>query len=263
MTTSRWMSVLGVLIALAALALAAVRLWSPAKEDPAPAPPMKMVLVAAKDLPVGTTLTRDRLQDLVKRIPAEAVTDLAVIDPEGLLALRLRPPQRAGEVNDFAVTDPEALLDKHLTRPLRAGEVIDTRDLCPAGYDLLPLPLDPSSVLGSIGPGSRMDVKATHRAGGKWTEFRVLSNVLVLDLIASIATIDLRRYPPVFGFAATHEQEELFLLAQARGCKMTLVLRRPGAAVPDPKAELAAIKKLLLGLPVPVEVAPPPRPVER
>jgi len=75
----------------------------------------RMVLVAAKDIPVGTMLTRDELKTLVK------------------------PKQLAKDAigKDTAETE-EDLVDKRLTRAVHADETINKADLNKGGVITIP-----------------------------------------------------------------------------------------------------------------------------
>src|SRR5262245_37592452 len=75
------------------------------------------VLVAAKDLPVGTNLTREEVEKgglvKVKKMPKDGL-----------------PPAY--------VVDKEQLIDKRLARPLRAEETFNPQDLTKGGVITLP-----------------------------------------------------------------------------------------------------------------------------
>ena len=218
----------------------------PARPEPepvAPAPAEQVeVLVAAKDLPVGTLLDRDTLGASVKpkKLPKEAL-----------------PPAR--------VTDLEELVGKRLSRTVREGETFNPRDLVkgggltlPAGHSLVSLEVPPGNSTGFVGPGSRVDVIATARVGGKLTAFPVLVDALVVavDTLATTGEANPKQYRSTFSLAVTEKQANALILAKRRGCPLELLLRGPGAGE-EAAFDLDAVIKQLSG--DAVEVAPPPR----
>jgi Flp pilus assembly protein CpaB len=175
------------------------------------APEQVEVIVAAKDLAVGTTLTRDGLKDMIKtkKVSKDAL-----------------PPT--------IVTDPEILVGKRLARPVREGETFNPQDLStggitlPAGYDLMSLPIGVTQgASGFVGPGSRVDVIASLRLGNTLKVFKLLVNQLVISVNhettyeknAAFANMSM------VGFAVTDKDATLLQLAQARGCTLALKLR--------------------------------------
>src|SRR5947209_4159252 len=104
------------------------------------------VVVATKDLPVGTVFTKDDAKNYVK---------MKKVPKDGL------PPAY--------VTKAEELVDKRLSRPIRAEETINPQDLnkgiaLPEGHDLIAMPVGVSeAVAGLITPGARVDLVATMR----------------------------------------------------------------------------------------------------
>lgn len=173
------------------------------------------VVVAAKDLPVGTMLTRDDLKNAVK---------IAKRPKEGL------PPT--------SVVNPEELVDKRLSRPIRAEEVINSQDLSkggvitlPEGHDMVSLQLGAgNAAAGFVGPGSRVDVIATLRLGSKIEAFPLLVNMLVVAVGTETAYSKEGTFPNLnmVSFAVKGKEAYLLSLAKTRGCTIELMLRHPG-----------------------------------
>jgi pilus assembly protein CpaB len=171
------------------------------------------VIVASKDLQVGTSYTKDDLSKILKRrsIAKDAV-------PPGIIEAE------------------EELLEKRLTRNIRADEMINKADLSkgvvvsiPAGMSMVSLPINlQNAVHGFVMPGSKVDVLASVTLNNKVRVMPILVNMLVLAVDASIA-------PPNQGvavqsvstvsFAVDNKQALLIQLAKARHCEMTLLLR--------------------------------------
>ena len=168
------------------------------------------VLVAVKDLPVGTTFTKDDAKTLVKskKMPKDAL-----------------PPAY--------ITNVEELLDKRLSRPIRAEETINPQDLnkgiaLPDGHDLVSLSVGPSQAAsGFIVPGTRVDVMASLRLGNTLKVFELLVNTLVVNVNHDMTNNKAGVYPDInqVGFALTRKQAVLLELARARGCTLTIKLR--------------------------------------
>jgi Flp pilus assembly protein CpaB len=172
------------------------------------------VIVASKDLAVGTSYSKDDLSKVLKR---KSVAKDAV--PPGVIEAE------------------EELLEKRLTRNIRAEEMINKADLTkgvvvsiPPGMSMVSLPINlQNAVHGFVLPGSKVDVLASIQLGTKVRVMPILVNMLVLAVDASIA-------PPEKGvgvqsvstvsFAVNGKQALLIQLARARHCEMTLLLRR-------------------------------------
>lgn len=173
------------------------------------------VVVAAKDLPVGTMLTKDDLKNAVK---------IAKRPKEGL------PPT--------VVLNPEELVDKRLSRPIRAEEVINSQDLSkggvitlPEGHDMVSLQLGAgNAAAGFVGPGSRVDVIATLRLGSKIEAFPLLVNMLIVAVGTETAYSKEGTFPNLnmVSFAVKGKEAYLLSLAKTRGCTLELMLRHPG-----------------------------------
>jgi pilus assembly protein CpaB len=191
---------------------------APAQQPPVvPVEPRPMekveVLVAAKDLPVGTLFTREDLAKVVKTAKL----------PKGALPLAF-------------VANAEELLDKRLTRSIRQGETFNWQDLSkggvitlPEGYDMVSIQVTPGqAAAGFIVPGSRVDVLATLRTGDKMQAFPLLVNVLVVA-VDTRTIVKCEPFPDmnIVSFAVTQKQALLLDLAKSRGCNLSLLLRNP------------------------------------
>ena len=193
------------------------------------------VVVAAKDLPVGTMMTREDLKDVVKVVKRPK---------EGL------PPT--------AVFNPEDLVDKRLSRPIRAEETISSQDLSkgavitlPDGYDMVSLPVNAAqSAAGFVGPGSRVNVLATVRLHHEVRAFPLLVNMLVVavDNNVAYAKDSNGTFPTMstVSFAVKGKEALLLSLAKSRGCNLELMLRNPTkSAEDDKKYNIDEVIKLL------------------
>jgi Flp pilus assembly protein CpaB len=193
------------------------------------------VLVAAKDLPVGTALTREEVDKLVKvkRMPKDGL-----------------PPAY--------VTDKEQLVDRRLSRPVHAEESFNPQDLLkggaitlPQGYNMVSLPMGVGqAAAGFVVPGSRVDVIATLRLSNKLYSFPLLVNMLVVA-VNQAATLEAGNGGAFANLSmvsfAVKEKEALVLsLAKTRGCNLELMLRHPESAnTNDKNDKLDDIVKLL------------------
>ncbi len=181
------------------------------------------VLVAARDLPVGTQITREDLDKLVKT---------KTVPKEGL------PPT--------IVINREELLDKKLTRPVRAEETFNPADLTkggvvtlPEGYDMVSLQVGvANAAAGFVGPGSRVNVNATLRLGNKTYAFPLLVNMLVVAVDTNTVGSKDGTYPSMntVSFAVREKEALLLSLAKSRGCTIELMLRHPNKTNESDKA---------------------------
>jgi Flp pilus assembly protein CpaB len=172
------------------------------------------VVVAAKDLPVGTTITRTELDKMVK---------IKKMPKDGL------PPAY--------VTDLEQLVDKRLSRPVRAEETFNPQDLLkggaitlPPGYNMVSLPLGVGqAAAGFVGPGSRVNVLATIRLSNKLHAFPLLVNMLVIAVDTNTTYKDGGVFPTLsmVSFAVKEKEALVLSLARTRGCSLELMLRHP------------------------------------
>src|SRR5262245_39863155 len=134
---------------------------------PAPPPVEEVeVLVAARDLPVGTVLARAELagDEFVKTRKM----------PKGDL-----PPE--------SVTDRAHLAGKLLVRAVRAGEPLRPGDVqpnlplgLPPGTEILSLRFGFTDTVGFVVPGSKVNLNGTLRTGKKLTAIPVAANLLVV-----------------------------------------------------------------------------------
>jgi Flp pilus assembly protein CpaB len=170
------------------------------------------VIVAAKDLPVGTQLSKDELKTAVK---------VKKVPKDGL------PPAFVTDMND--------LVDKRLSRAVRMEETFNPNDLSkggvitlPPGMDLYSVPLGASqAAAGFVGPGSRVDVLATVRHQNRILAFPLLVNMLVIAVDNNVTYSREGTFPTLstVSFAVDRKQAMLIDLARTRGCQMSLLLR--------------------------------------
>lgn len=193
------------------------------------------VIVAAKDLPVGTMMTKAELPKLItrKKIAKDALPTAFVMIEEDLL-------------------------DRRLTRAVRKEETFNPNDLTkggivtlPEGMDMVSMPVSVSNaVAGFVVPGSKVDVLATLRLGNKLRAFPILVDMLVLAVDQHVSPDTSKNGSGVFpnmsnvSFAATQEQALLLALAKHRGCHLELLLRHPGKRT-DEDYDIKKVKKLL------------------
>ena len=173
------------------------------------------VLVAAKDLPVGTWLRKDTIADFVevKDFPAASA-----------------PAAFVANLDD--------LTDKRVIRTMRKGDSFNPKDVSksvaiapPEGFGMMSIPVTlDESVTGFVQPGSRVNILASipsKRNGDKATVVTFMHDMLVLavdgsstlmvdsPVAASVGTVS---------FAVTSATAELLHAAKTRGCNMRLVL---------------------------------------
>jgi Flp pilus assembly protein CpaB len=234
--------VLSVLLGIAGLAWAATSLVRPTPAAPAPAIETVEVWVAAKDLPVGTVLTRNSLAELVAR---------KVLPKEGL------PPA--------CVVDEAELVDRRLTRPVLQGEALVTSALArhailrlPDNMHLVSLP-DPLKDT-AIGPGSRVDVYATVRTPDATRTILIVADVLVLSVDNDLVY---HRDGTVYSWASvgvTEDQAQMIALARRHNCPVQPRIRQPHDTTAP--LSLEGLKKILAEQPQgpTFAEAPPPTP---
>jgi pilus assembly protein CpaB len=191
------------------------------------------VLVAAKDLAVGTILT-------------EADYDKLVVTEE-------KP--KDGLPPAFATTKEE-LVGKRLSRPVDKGSIFPPGALTkggivvlPDGMDMISLPMSAASgVAGFVGPGSKVDILAGLRLGDQLKTFPLLvdMHVIAVNQHVSYDSKQGGTFPDMstVSFAVTQEEALLMTLAKQRGCVLELLLRHPGKPK-DPTYDLKKIRKLL------------------
>jgi Flp pilus assembly protein CpaB len=205
------------------------------------------VPVAARDLPVGTMITKDELSKSVnwKRVRSDSLPPHYVADEADLVGQRLTRPVLKDET--FA---PGALTKRQTL-------------LLPEDLDVFSLPISAAAGAGGfVGPGSRVDVLAGLRRGEKLEVFPLLENVLVVAVETRVVPENPRDEQPdcTVSFALDQEQALLLTLARQRECRLELLLRHPGK--PAPTREDYKKRRQLLEEPADPkpEVAPAPRP---
>jgi Flp pilus assembly protein CpaB len=199
----------------------------------AKAPDQMEVVAAAKDLPVGTMITKEDLAASVKMVRRPK---------DGL------PPT--------VVLNPEDLVGKRLSRPVRLDEALNSQDLTkngaitlPEGHNMVSMQVGVGqAAAGFVGPGSRVDVLATVRLGSKLEAFPLLLNMLVVAVGTETAYSKEGTFPNLnmVSFAVKGKEAFVLALAKSRGCSLELILRHPGAPTADDNTDKieATIKKL-------------------
>jgi Flp pilus assembly protein CpaB len=212
--------------------------------DGRPAAEMVEILVATKDLPVGTV------------IPGAEFPNLAV----------RKPVPRDGLPPDF-VTDEADLVEKRLKRPVLKGEafsrvaLVRSPRLVPLGdLDIMSLRVS-SEGAGFVGPGSRVDIIASVRRGERAEAFPLLEDVLVAAVDTMFDSRQVGQLSHTVSFAVDQERALLLTLAKQRGCRLELLLRAPGKPTKmtgeEYKKRRMFLEELAENKP---EVAPAPRP---
>jgi pilus assembly protein CpaB len=194
---------------------------------------MVKVLVASKDLAVGTMLTEAEYDKLV------ATKD---VSKDSL------PPQ-------FATTKEE-IIGRRLTRPVLKDETFAPGALTkggvitlPEGKDMISLPMSASSGAGGfVGPGSKVDILAGLRLGEELKTFPLLvdMHVLAVNQHVSYDSGKTGAFPDMstVSLAVTQEEALLLTLAKQRGCTLELLLRYSGKPL-DKDYDIKKIRKLL------------------
>jgi pilus assembly protein CpaB len=172
------------------------------------------VIVAAKDLPVGSQLTKEDLKTAIKK---------------KLISKDSMPPT--------IIETEEELLDKRLTRTVRMDEMINKGDVTkggvvsiPPGMNMVTLPINlGNAVAGFVGPGSKVDVLASLRLENHLIALPILVDMLVLAVDGNVATAKEGVYQTLsmVSFAVDRKQALLIKLAQGRNCDISLLLRNP------------------------------------
>jgi Flp pilus assembly protein CpaB len=200
------------------------------------------VLVAAKDLPVGSWLKKDAIHEYVevRDVPAASAPQVFV-----------------GNIDDLA--------DKRVVRTMRKGDSFNPKDVSksaaiapPDGYGMMSIPctLD-ETVTGFVQPGSKVNILASipsKRMGDRATVVTFLHDMLVLAVDGS-STIQTEN--PVaatvgtVSFAVTSATAELLHAAKSRGCNMRLVLvGQTPMLSPEPPLTHKQLWALLADVPV-------------
>jgi Flp pilus assembly protein CpaB len=190
------------------------------------------VIVAAKDLPVGTLLGKDDLKNIVKtkKVPKDGL-----------------PPAFVTEINDLA--------DKRLSRSVRAEETFNPQDLSKGGVITLPQGMHMISLqvgvaqaaAGFVGPGSRVDILSTIRLQNRTVAFPLLVNMLIVAVDNQVAYTNQGTFPTLntVSLAVDRKQALLLALAKNRGCSLELLLRHPDDHGVDEKYKIDDVLKML------------------
>jgi len=170
---------------------------------------------AAKDLSVGTKLTKDEMSKLVttKKVPKDQA-----------------PPMYVATIEELA--------DKRVTRTLRPGDTFNPADLTvngflnpPPGHSVMTVRCSvDEAVAGFIGPGARVDVIASVqlRKSQRWMVFPLFQDILVLAVDSNSAptqTGGAFASLSMVSFAVNAETSLLLQGAVSSGAMMRLALR--------------------------------------
>ena len=186
------------------------------------------VLVASKDLPVGTQLKKEEIDSYleIKEFTKDTV-----------------PAQY--------IASKDELADKRVTRTLRKGESFNPLDVTkyaslnpPPGKNMVTIACSlEQGVAGFVKPGVKVDVLAAIPLRRQNNAARVVTFMVDMLVLAVDSQAQLQTENPatptisMVSFAVTPEQAELLHGASARGCNMRLVLRN-NTEPPEPKVKL-------------------------
>jgi pilus assembly protein CpaB len=189
------------------------------------------VLVAAKDLAVGTQFTKAELPKLVtkKLVPKDTLPANFVNDENELLDKRLSAPVPADQL-----FNPSYLSNR--------GVII-----LPEGKDMYAIALSPQdAAAGFAGPGSHVDVLASLKINNKYLTMPILVDMQILAIDTKTAYNAAGAFSSMgmVSLAVTQEQALLLSLAKQRGCHLQLLLRNPSKPI-DPTYDIKKIIKLL------------------
>ena len=196
-----------------------------ARMNAGPAPVEKVaVIVPAKDMTVGTMITKEDVSGgklfVRKELPKDSVPPGVVESEEELVDTRI--------ARNYSPGEPIKKID------LKKGAVVSI----PPGMQMIAQPFSvPSAVAGFVTPGCRVDILGTVRVGNKIVAMPVLVNMLILAVDANT------QLPPdskgafanlgTVSFAVSQKQALVLQLARARGCEMTLLLRKQDEPLSD------------------------------
>jgi Flp pilus assembly protein CpaB len=178
------------------------------------------VLVAVKDLPTGTMITKETVDKMVKEqpVPKSSITHEVVINKEELVGKRLARGTRQGEM--FNPAD------------LKVGGI----GVFLEGKNNYSIPMTAvKGAGGGVVPGSKVDVLASLTLSGKIGAFPLLVNTHVLEVNGEA---DLTKGNGKFlnmtmvTLAVSDEEASLLALAEKRGCELHLVLINPDRPAP-------------------------------
>lgn len=189
------------------------------------------VIVAAKDLAVGTMFTKSEMPKLItkKMVPKDSL-----------------PP--------IFINDENELLDKRLSAPVQAEQIFDPKYLStrgviilPDGMDMVSLPMNiVHAAAGFVGPGSHVDILASLHLKNRLIAFPLLIDMQILAVDTKTQYDEKGAFKSLssVSLAVTQEQALLLALAKERGCKMELLLRHPSKPV-DPTYDIKKVLKLM------------------
>jgi pilus assembly protein CpaB len=218
--------------------------------------------VAAKELPVGTKLSKDQI---------DALVTFKKFGKDSLPA-------------SYASTKEE-MVEKRLVRTIRVGEPFNPQDLTinapitpPAGFNMMTFHATPErGVAGFAGPGSRVDILCTLKSSkaNKSADFPLLLDMLVLAIDSNVQGNPQGAHAnmSMVSLAVTNANAKLLHAAINRGADLRLILRNVDKASewvnPPSEEEIWAIlrgeddttggtggKVVTVKLPVPVEDLP-------
>jgi pilus assembly protein CpaB len=184
--------------------------------EPAPAPRVGQLVVAARSAPIGARITADDVR--VVEWPLDHMVAASFSSPEQVVGRGLLA----------AVVENEPLTAAKLA-PREAGAGLPSA--IPTGQRAISVRVNEViGVAGFVGPGARVDVIATLRTGQDSTARVLVSNVLVLTVGTRSdqeATLEVKPgASTVATLAVTLEQAQRIALAQVEG-QLTLTLRNP------------------------------------
>ncbi|HET6573684.1 MAG TPA: Flp pilus assembly protein CpaB [Fimbriiglobus sp.] len=184
--------------------------------------------VAAKELPVGTKLSKDQIDTMVK---------FKKFSKDSL------PAAYAGT--------KEEMVEKRLIRTIRVDEPFNPQDLTinapitpPLGYNMMTFHATPErGVAGFAGPGSHVDIlcSVTSRKTQKISVFPLLQDMLVLAIDTNVEGANKAAHPnmSMVSLAVTNAHAKFLHAAINRGADLRLILRNVDkpSEWPDPPTD--------------------------
>lgn len=174
------------------------------------------VVIATKDLPTGTKITKETVEKVtaVKAVPKAAL------------------PQQF-----VAAKDRADLVGKELARGIRAGEIFNPADfpkssgpIIPDGKDMYAIKVDTTNgVGGAVRPGNRVDIVAGYKIGKKTGSVDLLVDMLVIGVNGEYDGTRTEKFATLQNvtLAVDGQQAKLIKLAERLGCTMSLTLINP------------------------------------
>jgi len=193
------------------------------------------VLVAAKDINTGTSITAENMEKLTKwkDVPKAGLPKDLVLDEE----------------------TQKSLIGKRLSRPIRSEESINVNDLGKGtltvfeeGKDIMSIPMTAKDASGGhVGPGSKVDILASLTDRDDHEVFTLLPDMHILAVNGIQELTGKGTFPDMrdVSLAVTAEQAQLLTLSKQRNCKLELLLRHPDSP-PRKDWSLAVVQKKLL-----------------